>query len=480
MKRVLQLGLLAAAVFLFAANRLPAAGVPELINYQGKLVNGAAVYNGPATIILSLYTNAALGSAVYACSNTATVADGVYSVWLGSNTISPGSLRDALALPALWLEVAVNGSAMLPRERLGAVPYSLNPAYASINSLVATNPADVLTITGINGIIVTSQPPATIAVGLDSQRLVMSNLIWVACNGSSNGPGSFDRPYDTPQGGYDAAVARFGGAEAVVAIVGGVVATDLFMNAFNANIHVVGIGRPRLNNLAVSAISAGRKQRIEGLVMQGSTVVPPGNGGVKFDNCRMEGAVALLGAMEVEFQNCYITAADSHGLMLMNSHNIAVYNTSIEINNEGFYAVDISDACKDIEFIGNEIVNPLGTAIWDAQAQPLSPAQANHLYAFNYIKGKPHEEQPHPLAVYTSGTNTVAFYQNLVFGDVGNPVFPGQGQYYANNSVLGVINAFNAPNVAGWAQWGAGAAPDNANNTEHFTAYPTVPDEWDD
>ena len=125
MKRVLRLGPLFAAVILFAANRLPAAGVvPELINYQGKLVNGGAVYNGSATVILSLYTNATLGTAVYACSNTATVADGVYSVWLGTNTISPGSLRDALAFPALWLEIAVNGSAMLPRERMGAVAYA--------------------------------------------------------------------------------------------------------------------------------------------------------------------------------------------------------------------------------------------------------------------------------------------------------------------------------------------------------------------
>ena len=479
MKRVLRLGPLFAAVILFAANRLPAAGVvPELINYQGKLVNGGAVYNGSATVILSLYTNATLGTAVYACSNTATVADGVYSVWLGTNTISPGSLRDALAFPALWLEIAVNGSAMLPRERLGAVPYALNPAYASINTLMATNPADVLTITGIDGVIVTSQPPATIAVGLDSQRLVLSNLMWVAGNGSSNGPGSIDRPYDTPQRGYDAAVSRFGGLEAVVAIVGGVAPADLNMNAAAANIHVVGIGRPRLNNLTVSAASAGRKQRIEGLVVQSPTTVTNASG-VKFDNCRIEWSANLTGSAEIEFQNCYITAVNSDALTIQNvSFNIAVYNSSIEMNGNLFMAVNIADDCHNIEFIGNEIVNSIGTAVLDGQTTPLSPALANHLYAFNYIKGFQHMEGPHPLAVITAGSNTVAFYQNLVYGDVGHPT--GHGQFFANNSLLGVINAINAPGVAGWLQMGTGVPADPANNTEHFTIYPTVPDEWDD
>ena len=99
------------------------AQAPALINYQGRVVNGTNLVNGNVGLALRLYNQASGGTLLYEDSNTVTVADGLYSTFLGDNTTT-GTLAAALANTNVFLEVRVNGSALAPRERVGAAAYA--------------------------------------------------------------------------------------------------------------------------------------------------------------------------------------------------------------------------------------------------------------------------------------------------------------------------------------------------------------------
>jgi len=100
------------------------AEVPQLVNHQGRLVDGASLLNGNIAMELRLYDDPIAGNLLYADSNTVIVVDGLYQTVLGDNTVS-GSLFDAITNTQVYLEIQVNGTALLPRERMAAVPYSL-------------------------------------------------------------------------------------------------------------------------------------------------------------------------------------------------------------------------------------------------------------------------------------------------------------------------------------------------------------------
>lgn len=97
---------------------------PSLINYQGRLVDGTNLVNGNVALSLRLYDDAVAGALLYEDSNTVTVVDGLYSTFLGDDTVS-GSLTVALTNAGIWIESVVNGVALLPRERVASVAYAL-------------------------------------------------------------------------------------------------------------------------------------------------------------------------------------------------------------------------------------------------------------------------------------------------------------------------------------------------------------------
>ena len=99
--------------------------VPQLINYQGRLVNGGVLVNQPVTMQLRLYDAPANGTLLYEDSNTVTVIDGLYSTYLGDGTVQ-GSLADALTNAAVYVEAVVDGVVLTPRDRLVSVAYALN------------------------------------------------------------------------------------------------------------------------------------------------------------------------------------------------------------------------------------------------------------------------------------------------------------------------------------------------------------------
>jgi hypothetical protein len=98
---------------------------PQLINYQGRLVNGGVLVNQPVAIQLRLYDAPTNGTLLYEDSNTVTVVDGLYSTYLGDGTVQ-GSLADALTNAAVYVEAVVDGVVLTPRDRLVSVAYALN------------------------------------------------------------------------------------------------------------------------------------------------------------------------------------------------------------------------------------------------------------------------------------------------------------------------------------------------------------------
>jgi len=101
------------------------AQAPSLINYQGRLLSGTNLVNGNVGLSLRLFDVSSGGASVYEDSNSVTVVDGLYSTFIGDNTTF-GNLQSALGNSNVWVEVAVNGVALAPRERIASVAYALD------------------------------------------------------------------------------------------------------------------------------------------------------------------------------------------------------------------------------------------------------------------------------------------------------------------------------------------------------------------
>ncbi len=107
------------------------AQVPNQINYQGRLVDGTNLVNGSVGMSLKLYNVASGGTALYEDFSLVNVVDGLYSTFIGDNTVS-GSLTNALTNSSVYVEVVVNSNTLTPRERLASVAYALRAGNAGI------------------------------------------------------------------------------------------------------------------------------------------------------------------------------------------------------------------------------------------------------------------------------------------------------------------------------------------------------------
>ena len=132
MKKRLQM---AGLVFSLLIASAPAQ-VPALLNYQGRLVNGTNLFNGNVGLTLRLYNASAAGTLLYADSNTVAVVDGLYSTFIGDNTIA-GDLTAALTNAQVWIETGVNGTALAPRERLASVAYAITAGGVSTGAITS-------------------------------------------------------------------------------------------------------------------------------------------------------------------------------------------------------------------------------------------------------------------------------------------------------------------------------------------------------
>jgi hypothetical protein len=116
-------GLLGLAAVLCLPSSLQAQA-PSLINYQGRLLNGTNLVNGSVGLSLRLFDASSGGTKLYEDSNSVTVVDGLYATLIGDGS-NFGQLPSALENTNVWVEVAVNGTALSPRERLASVGYAL-------------------------------------------------------------------------------------------------------------------------------------------------------------------------------------------------------------------------------------------------------------------------------------------------------------------------------------------------------------------
>lgn len=103
--------------------------VPSVVGFEGQLANAAGqpVADGNYTITFSLYSQAEAGTALWNETQNVAVADGLYSVQLGSETpLNPTHFEGNR-----WLGVQVSGdSEMSPRIPISAVPFALNARQA--------------------------------------------------------------------------------------------------------------------------------------------------------------------------------------------------------------------------------------------------------------------------------------------------------------------------------------------------------------
>lgn len=105
-----------------AAWATAAGAFPTAIQQQGRLLDGTNLYNGTATIVYRLY-NASTGGAAQASAtnNSVTVVDGLYAAELD---LPPRSWQLILTNTAVYLQTEIDGTVLVPRERLGAVAYA--------------------------------------------------------------------------------------------------------------------------------------------------------------------------------------------------------------------------------------------------------------------------------------------------------------------------------------------------------------------
>ncbi|OIP57550.1 MAG: hypothetical protein COX79_01975 [Candidatus Levybacteria bacterium CG_4_10_14_0_2_um_filter_36_16] len=123
-----------------------AQGIPDLINFQGKIVNsdGTNVADGNYNITFKIWDAATDGSTIWTETRTGgnqvEVSGGIFRVQLGSVQALPGSVD--FNTDNLYLGIAFNGdSEMTPRVQFTSVPYAFNAE--KVNGLTVTNTSDL-------------------------------------------------------------------------------------------------------------------------------------------------------------------------------------------------------------------------------------------------------------------------------------------------------------------------------------------------
>jgi hypothetical protein len=104
---------------------LAAQTTPKLISYQGTLADDTGVpISGTKAMTIGVYSAATGGSPLWQENhNPVTLNNGAFSLMLGANSSLPDTLFDQ---PDRWLETAVDGVTLSPRQRFTSVPYALN------------------------------------------------------------------------------------------------------------------------------------------------------------------------------------------------------------------------------------------------------------------------------------------------------------------------------------------------------------------
>ncbi|MBL8920554.1 MAG: hypothetical protein JNJ54_16945 [Myxococcaceae bacterium] len=178
------------------------AQVPDRLGYSGRLLraNGTPE-TGTVSLTFSLYDSASGGSQLWTEQQMVMLtSDGLYATTLGASTAIPGSVFDGSTAGSRYLEISVNGSALVPRQLINSVPWALTAKNVRGGTVDATgirvNSQDLL----VNGRLSPSFGyQAGNGVTIDSNNVISlpsctagQVLVWNASNqwacGSATGP----------------------------------------------------------------------------------------------------------------------------------------------------------------------------------------------------------------------------------------------------------------------------------------------------
>lgn len=117
----------------------------RLINYQGRLTDDdGVVVGGTVDMSFALFDGETGGTPLWKEYHQVRVVNGIYNTFLGGDTVVPAS---ALSLPELYLEVAVGGQTLAPRQKITAVLHAASAdllqgqQFQTGNRVVAVSPA---------------------------------------------------------------------------------------------------------------------------------------------------------------------------------------------------------------------------------------------------------------------------------------------------------------------------------------------------
>lgn len=134
---------------LFVLASISLAQVPQLINYQGRLIESGTPVTGDRSMTFRIYTVAIDGTAQWtevrdgSVHPRVSVTNGVFSIKLGEFTSIPSSVFSGAST---YLETQV-GTTILGRERLVAVPYAYHSALAD-RATIADSVTGGITVPG--------------------------------------------------------------------------------------------------------------------------------------------------------------------------------------------------------------------------------------------------------------------------------------------------------------------------------------------
>ncbi|MBL1212201.1 MAG: hypothetical protein HND52_02490 [Ignavibacteriae bacterium] len=151
------------------------AQAPQLINYQGNLIENGTPVNGAVDITFSVFDVATAGTSLWTETQSGVnVANGVFQVLLGSATAFPPNLFTVDG--ERYLEVSVGGTALTPRYQFTSTAYALSAQMAE-----EVKPGEV--VTSLNNL----EDDITLAAGSNVNITEAGNIITISSTGGTGG-----------------------------------------------------------------------------------------------------------------------------------------------------------------------------------------------------------------------------------------------------------------------------------------------------
>lgn len=174
MKKIL--GIMMLAAMLAAGTVL--AGVPDQMNYQGRLMDsGGAPINGSVPVTVRVYNQQSGGATLWSQSvGSVAVTNGLYSFQFGN-----AGLTAVLTNSTCWLEVEVDSETLSPRQQLVSVPYASRATVAEMALSTESGDADTLAGYSVAGLRNLFTPPGMMVPYPGSS----APSGWLLCDGAA-------------------------------------------------------------------------------------------------------------------------------------------------------------------------------------------------------------------------------------------------------------------------------------------------------